>query len=282
MDMVFNELSVEPLVKCEEEAIHRVIQFIDTFKNRPSEIFNKIRFDVGANCSDIISQIQVSKDHTLADCRDILFSAKHTRIYAELLLSLARRPVFDDNSKEEYEYVSKTYSIIKEEKKIGVIGLASAHLNNTIGISFNSESFWKQYQFKLFIQNDSELIEDVFCVSSPAHFNEQAVIEWIRQNKLIQFLKDYDLNKHFPDFNFETKALNDIASWHGNMNIIIRIYRLLQDIKIHPRIGGLGKTEALKNKVNIYSKRIDQENRVVYFYSNNITTIIACKGHYEY
>ena len=54
------------------------------------------------------------------------------------------------------------------------------------------------------------------------------------------------------------------------------------DISRNP-FDGIGKPEPLKGNLSgLWSRRIDDNgNRIVYYISNDIVHIIACKGHYE-
>ena len=58
-----------------------------------------------------------------------------------------------------------------------------------------------------------------------------------------------------------------------------KINKLLEDIE---RNGtkGLGQSEKLKNHDG-YSRRIDQENRLVFQLRDGELIIYACRGHYE-
>ncbi len=60
-----------------------------------------------------------------------------------------------------------------------------------------------------------------------------------------------------------------------------RINSLLKDIQRNGALNGIGKPEILKYR-NAFSRRIDDENRLVYRVDElqNIE-IISCKGHYE-
>ncbi|RZA29161.1 MAG: Txe/YoeB family addiction module toxin [Proteobacteria bacterium] len=44
---------------------------------------------------------------------------------------------------------------------------------------------------------------------------------------------------------------------------------------------GIGRPEPLKGDLTGYwSRRIDKEHRLVYFYDNDVLTVIACRYHY--
>ena len=44
----------------------------------------------------------------------------------------------------------------------------------------------------------------------------------------------------------------------------------------------IGKPEPLKdNLAGLWSRRIDEKNRIVYYEQDNIIYIVSCKGHYD-
>ena len=52
--------------------------------------------------------------------------------------------------------------------------------------------------------------------------------------------------------------------------------------KIRNPFGGLGKPEPLKGKyAGKWSRRINKKERLVYEISNEMITVIQCKGHYS-
>lgn len=84
------------------------------------------------------------------------------------------------------------------------------------------------------------------------------------------------------DFTFTKDAFAQYMYWQTqDKKTLKKINDLLEDIRRNGALNGIGKPEALKNRDG-YSRRIDQENRLVYVIDElqNIK-IIACKGHYE-
>jgi toxin YoeB len=86
---------------------------------------------------------------------------------------------------------------------------------------------------------------------------------------------------------FSTKAKNDLAFWDksGNKKILKKISELLRAIQENP-FEGIGKPEPLKyNLTGVWSRRIDQEHRLIYEVIDEntieILNIISLKGHYE-
>lgn len=82
---------------------------------------------------------------------------------------------------------------------------------------------------------------------------------------------------------YSPKAQDDINYWKksGNKAIQIKISSLLQAILEKP-FEGIGKPEPLKHKLQgFYSRRINQEHRLIYKITGNILRIESLKGHYE-
>lgn len=64
-----------------------------------------------------------------------------------------------------------------------------------------------------------------------------------------------------------------------------KISALIEDIQLHP-FEGIGKPEALKHNLSgKWSRRINQEHRIIYEITENntieILDILSLKGHYE-
>ncbi len=76
-------------------------------------------------------------------------------------------------------------------------------------------------------------------------------------------------------------AWEDYISWQSqDKKIIKRINQLLKDIKRSP-FDGIGKPEPLKGNLSgFWSRRIDDEHRLVYVVEKDSVIIIACRGHY--
>lgn len=86
------------------------------------------------------------------------------------------------------------------------------------------------------------------------------------------------------DLTFDSNGWNDYLYWQTqDHKTLKKINRILDDIKRNGTLQGIGKPELLKHdKAGLYSRRIDESNRLVYSIDElqNIR-IISCKGHYE-
>lgn len=84
-------------------------------------------------------------------------------------------------------------------------------------------------------------------------------------------------------FEFSEKAWNDYLYWQANdKKTLKKINELLKDIGRNP-IDGIGKPEPLKGNLSgWYSRRINEEDRLVYRCNeeSDVCEIGQCKGHY--
>lgn len=84
------------------------------------------------------------------------------------------------------------------------------------------------------------------------------------------------------NISFEIKAFDDFSQWAlDDKKCYKRIINLIKDISRNP-YEGLGKPEALKYELQGYwSRRIDDEHRLVYKIDGDSVIIISCKYHYN-
>jgi toxin YoeB len=77
------------------------------------------------------------------------------------------------------------------------------------------------------------------------------------------------------------QAKEDIAYWNKqNTPIAQRIFRLIENALETP-FSGLGKPEPLKHSLQGYwSRRINNEHRLVYRVADDTLVIVSCRFHY--
>ncbi len=80
---------------------------------------------------------------------------------------------------------------------------------------------------------------------------------------------------------FHQVAFDDFTEWEKvDRRIYRRIVDLISDILRHP-FTGIGKPEPLKHQLRGYwSRRINQEHRLVYKVVEDMVVIASCKWHY--
>ena len=71
-----------------------------------------------------------------------------------------------------------------------------------------------------------------------------------------------------PNVFLSAKALSDF------------MYSILNDIERNGAAKGIGKPERLKHQDG-YSRRINNEHRLIYDVKENIIAVKSCKGHYD-
>ena len=81
---------------------------------------------------------------------------------------------------------------------------------------------------------------------------------------------------------YNQKALDDLEFWRksGNNKIQKKISMLIQAIESNPFLG-VGKPEALKYELSgKWSRRINQEHRIIYKMEEQVLKIYSLKDHY--
>ena len=80
---------------------------------------------------------------------------------------------------------------------------------------------------------------------------------------------------------FVNNAWEEYLSWSNDKTTQKKINQLIKEITRDP-FNGTGKPEPLKkDPEKRWSRRINDEDRLVYKYENSIAIIYQCKGHYD-
>jgi len=81
---------------------------------------------------------------------------------------------------------------------------------------------------------------------------------------------------------FNETSWNEYLFWQKNdKQKLNKINELLKDISRSP-FEGIGKPEALKyNYVGFWSRRIDEEHRLIYRFVDDEIQIAKCRFHYD-
>jgi toxin YoeB len=81
---------------------------------------------------------------------------------------------------------------------------------------------------------------------------------------------------------FRERAWQDYLYWQAtDKQILKRINTLIKDIQRNPFIG-IGKPEPLKHQfAGFWSRRINDEYRLVYAFIESELVIIQCRYHYD-
>jgi len=80
---------------------------------------------------------------------------------------------------------------------------------------------------------------------------------------------------------FDIAAFEDLAWWiQQDRNKALRVVSLIKDVQRDP-FKGIGKPEPLRHELKgCWSRRIDQEHRLIYQVTEAKIRILACRYHY--
>lgn len=81
---------------------------------------------------------------------------------------------------------------------------------------------------------------------------------------------------------WEDRAWDDYLYWQTqDKKTLKRLNVLINEIRRTP-FSGMGKPEPLKHNLSgLWSRRIDDTNRIVYYEQEGIVYIVTCRGHYN-
>jgi len=83
------------------------------------------------------------------------------------------------------------------------------------------------------------------------------------------------------DLKFTAEAWADYLYWQGQDKKTLKRINLLLDAARREPFAGIGKPEPLKeNLAGLWSRRIDEQHRLVYEVHADDIIVIACRHHY--
>ncbi|MFH2066664.1 MAG: Txe/YoeB family addiction module toxin [Pseudomonadota bacterium] len=89
------------------------------------------------------------------------------------------------------------------------------------------------------------------------------------------------MTKPVKSLEFDPTGFEDLAWWvEKDRKKALRIIKLIKEVQRNP-FEGTGKPEPLKHELaGCWSRRIDQEHRLVYQIVKDKIRILACRYHY--
>ncbi|RJP83614.1 MAG: Txe/YoeB family addiction module toxin [Desulfobacteraceae bacterium] len=89
------------------------------------------------------------------------------------------------------------------------------------------------------------------------------------------------MTKPVKSLEFDPAGFEDLAWWvEKDRKKALRIIKLIKEVQRNP-FEGTGKPEPLKHELaGCWSRRIDQEHRLVYQIVKDKIRILACRYHY--
>ena len=80
---------------------------------------------------------------------------------------------------------------------------------------------------------------------------------------------------------FEREAWEDLNHWaQKDRRMLLRVLGLIE-ASLRDPFGGIGKPEPLKHQLkSAWSRRVDQEHRLIYRVEGGVLIVMACRLHY--
>ncbi len=245
MELIFNELSIQPLSSNAYTANERMKIFSQAVGAARQKGFNMIRSNYFAH------QIQLTSDYTL---NDWLINKQIPQEYRDLLYGMITPPFINEEDEEiENQYIKSKYffeDTASNINKTECLGLASAYLYETISISFDSLPIWRQTQLQIIIENEqSTETGNVFNVYSKSSFDQQDILNFVEAISEIELqetaLVSDDKNIHLADH-------------HGKNEL----QHLCDKLKHSPYITEMRSTEWCRGKCNEFIKKCSKDGTI--------------------
>lgn len=206
MELIFNELSENPLSSDVNNAKLKMATIIKTLVKSKENGFKKLR------SSSYSNEIQLSEGYSM---HDWLSDQTVSRTSRDFIASILIHPFIIENDViVENQYLKKNYCFEDKKYKINRIecyGLASAYLYQTLSISFSGFPLWEMTKLNLILQSEkTEELVEINNVSSPASFDD------VRISNFIENIKDVELVE--SEIKPENKEVH-ISNHHGKKEL---------------------------------------------------------------
>ena len=171
MELIFNELSLQPSVDNAQIANSLVEKLIKTYAQAKSKGFKKIRFH------QVFEEIALLEGYTFLDW----LNNTTNRNFKDLLLGARVYPFISEEDKwAEDEYLKRTYFFENEFiEKTEPRGLAAAVIYKTLAVSLATHDYWKKRQLQVLIVDENLanilIVENVNNVCEDTGFESPAI-----------------------------------------------------------------------------------------------------------
>jgi len=183
MELMFNELSIDPFSTNKHEAIERMIQFAKTFKKSMDFGFKRIRADLS------VSEIKLTDEYTIHSW--LIDSAVSPELKGFMFGSIIAPFINDEDGEVEDAYITAEYYYKKDkESRIACLGLAAANLYELPSISLSTSEEWQRNVLPIIVEKDNASREyQIPNVFSEACFDVQSIIAFVENLGEVQLVK---------------------------------------------------------------------------------------------
>lgn len=286
MEMSFNELSLTPPASDIAEARQRMAQLLQACKNGKEKLgLGRLRLQD----ADIF-EMEISPGYSF---NNWITDQQVSQTYKGLFLGIKRFPYFEEmDEKAEAAYLQSKFLINEPEHpahESEAQGLTDAYLRSGLAVSFDSHEVWRKCAINLTIQKENpeegQIAASVHHACSEACFTEEWIAEYKKAHRPpLNTAEDVDVwFSEAEGYRLSEKAKEDLIHWfqQNQMDKLVKIEGFFREIWIDP-FRGTGQVEPLsENLSGWWSRRINQEHRLVYRFENNALYVCSCRGHYE-
>lgn len=278
METVLNELSVQGMAVSEEEVRQKMNNLLQLQKSLNKYKFNRLRLP-----NQDFFEVQLSNGYTL---NNWLNDTSVSQTLKTLFMGLKAYPYFEElNDDAQNQYILSKYSLNEPNHpnhETDVYGLADAHLRNSLAVSFSSHVVWEKCLVSI---KDSNSYLNVIHASN-SNCLDESFEQWYKKRTRPPLNSHSDVDSWFSlenGFHLSEKSKKDLIYWYqqNQMDKVAKIESFLNEIKETPFTGS-GQVEPLKENLSgWWSRRINQEHRLVYGIEKDIIMVYSCRGHYD-
>lgn len=185
MELMFNEISITPLLVDRHQANERMQLFSEAVAEARKKGFRNIRSHLSS------SEIRLTESYSL---NDWLFDKEFSMESRSLFHGMFVQPFLDEDDEEvEARYVEANYFFQDNENQIPkqiCLGLTSAYLSENLAISFQSGDSWRKNALNIIIETDSDTsIDEVHHVFSKGCFSKEFIANFVESISTLQLLE---------------------------------------------------------------------------------------------
>lgn len=265
MELLFNELSINPVCEDKYKANERMETFIKAVAVARKQGMKNIRSELPSN------SIHLAENYSM---HDWMFNKNDVpEVYRNLLLGMIVLPFIKDENEEMVDkYIKSDFyfeDIDSGIAKTKCIGLASAFLYETPSISLTSLPVWEKTVLQILVEtvNNTEngeivtsTIENVFNIAKDTSFGSREISDFIQSIS--------ELNLRITDIAPEQKKIH-LADHHGKAEL----HELCERLKHNEYVVEMRSMEWCRGKCDKFIKKT---------HNNGILEIVLHKTDKKY
>jgi hypothetical protein len=257
MELLFNELSLEPLSDNSFIANEKMVKFTKALSIARQNGYRYLRSDSYA------SQLSLASDYNL---HDWISNKQVPEIYRNLVLGMIVQPfIKDENEEIEEQYILSSYFF--EENTLGIdkrpcVGLAGAYLYETLSASIPSLPIWENAILPILIEKETGDVftDNVHNIATEDSFSNPVILDFLEKSREIVPIK--------TSIPFDKKKIH-IASHHGEAEL----KALCKRLRNNEYVVEMRSMEWCRGRCNNFVKKI---------YKNGTIELVLYKEQIKY